>query len=300
MNTYPLFSFILLAWLLVPTMSFPDDKLQTDPKLRIKEFEVEKNSIKQKADSLILASRDKLIMTLISLEDGYRKNGKDEAGVIKRRIEAIRSGKIDSEGLPADAAKVIEEYEEDAATIKEKAEEDTDKLFEQLTLHKEKLRMAGYDEAADVIKEYLTPREDAKNELKKFQGSWTKVGWGDAATGEGTPIKRDPTRGGGWFVAVKGDRLSVVYKNKFIDKEMGSTASFKVVPNKNPDKPGSIELTWNRGPEKGKAVRKTVSGIYKFYNDDYLMICWSESDFAKPTEFTQPPMSGRALVELKR
>jgi hypothetical protein len=138
-----------------------DDKRPIEFVNRVKDFESEKEAIKKKADAALIVPRGKLLEKLRALEDVYRKAGKDEAALIKRRIKDIEDGRIQTEGLPRDAAKEIEDYVREAAAIKKKAEEETwvlqGKLIEDLNKLKEKLRQAHNDVAADAIRDYLAP-----------------------------------------------------------------------------------------------------------------------------------------------
>jgi uncharacterized protein (TIGR03067 family) len=124
------------------------------------------------------------------------------------------------------------------------------------------------------------PADDAKKELKKFEGTWkfASVEMG----GEKVPLE-----------GLKDAKLELK-DNKFtstIGKEVYK-GTFKVDVSK---KPKTIDITFTEGPDKDK----TFLGIYELDGDTYK-VCLDPSGKKRPKEFKTEKGSMVVLEVLKR
>jgi uncharacterized protein (TIGR03067 family) len=119
----------------------------------------------------------------------------------------------------------------------------------------------------------------AKEELKKFEGTWKLVSTehdGEKAPEEAIKTAKAMTKGGKVMLSVDGKTIMEV--------------DIMVDPTK---KPKTIDATVTSGPDKGK---KTV-GIYEI-DGDMLKICFAEKE--RPTEFSAKKGSSCTLDVYKR
>jgi uncharacterized protein (TIGR03067 family) len=119
-------------------------------------------------------------------------------------------------------------------------------------------------------------KDDAKDELKKFEGTWQLVS--SEHDGEKAPaeeIKKAMPK-----AVVKGDKVTLSAGGKTVME-----AEFTVDPTK---KPKTIDSTATAGPDKGK---KTL-GIYELDGDN-LKICFNEKE--RPKEFSAKKGSGNTM-----
>jgi uncharacterized protein (TIGR03067 family) len=124
-------------------------------------------------------------------------------------------------------------------------------------------------------------KDDAKDELKKFDGTWVLVS--SEKDGEKAPeeaLKKVMPK------AVSKDGTVTFFSD---GKEQGQ-ATFTVDPTK---KPKTMDATMTTGPDKGK---KSL-GIYEMEGDT-LKICYNEKE--RPKEFSAKKGSGNTLDTYKR
>jgi uncharacterized protein (TIGR03067 family) len=124
-------------------------------------------------------------------------------------------------------------------------------------------------------------KDDAKDELKKFDGTWVLVS--SERDGEKAPeelIKKAMPK-------AVGKDGTVTF---FSQGKEEAQATFTVDPTK---KPKTIDATMTSGPDKGK---KSM-GIYEFEGDT-LKICYNEKE--RPKEFSTKKGSGNTLEVYKR
>jgi uncharacterized protein (TIGR03067 family) len=122
-------------------------------------------------------------------------------------------------------------------------------------------------------------KDDAKDELKKFEGAWVLVS--SEHDGEKAPEELIKTA----KASVKGDKVTLSVGGKTVME-----AEFKVDPTK---KPKTIDSTATAGPDKGKKS----FGIYEMEGDT-LKICYNEKE--RPKEFSAKKGSGNTLDTYKR
>src|SRR5262249_45781648 len=109
-------------------------------------------------------------------------------------------------------------------------------------------------------------KDDAKDELKKFEGTWVLVS--SEQNGEKAPeeaLKKARPK-----ATAKGDKVTLFAEDKEVMQ-----LTFTVDPTK---KPKTIDSTATTGPDKGK---KSL-GIYEF-DGDTLKICYNEKE--RPKDF---------------
>ena len=119
-------------------------------------------------------------------------------------------------------------------------------------------------------------KDDAKDELKKFEGTWVLVS--SERDGEKAPaeeLKKVMPK-----AVVKGDKVTLSVGDKTVME-----AEFTIDPTK---KPKTIDSTATTGPDKGK---KTL-GIYEIDGDTFK-ICYNEKE--RPKEFSAKKGSGNTL-----
>ncbi|HEV3143482.1 MAG TPA: TIGR03067 domain-containing protein [Gemmataceae bacterium] len=127
--------------------------------------------------------------------------------------------------------------------------------------------------------------DDAKDDLKLFQGDWKVVGL--EADGKQAPAE-----------AIKGVRMKIkgsVFEGTYPGQTSGEKATVKLDSSKSPKQ---IDLVVLEGPEKGK----TVEGIYKL-EKDRLVLCMRGPEVAekgRPKEFKTDTDSGLGMMTLER
>jgi uncharacterized protein (TIGR03067 family) len=117
---------------------------------------------------------------------------------------------------------------------------------------------------------------DAKDDLKRFQGTWSVT----SAVEGGKAIPEEKTKD--VQVVFDGNKISV----KMGEKSMDGT--FKLDPSK---KPKQIDVT---------IMDKKGLGIYRFKKGGMLEVCATEEGGERPTEFKSPESSKTILFLLKR
>jgi uncharacterized protein (TIGR03067 family) len=124
------------------------------------------------------------------------------------------------------------------------------------------------------------PADEAKKEIKKFQGTWKF----DSVEAEGKKLSLDMFK----------DSTLVIKDDKFTFTEGKEThkGTFKVDVSK---KPKTIDITFTEGPEKGK----TIIGIYELEGDTYK-VCLDPEGKKRPAKFATKEGSGIVLEVLKR
>jgi uncharacterized protein (TIGR03067 family) len=122
----------------------------------------------------------------------------------------------------------------------------------------------------------------AKQELKKFQGTWSIVG----IEQNGEKVPEDKLKGGGMKVTIKGTSYTVRVGDKTVDE-----GTFTVDPSKNPKQLDA------QSSSQGK--KEKLSGIYQFEGDT-LRICFVPEGKERPAEFKTPAGSDRVLETLRR
>ena len=129
------------------------------------------------------------------------------------------------------------------------------------------------------------PKDDAKKDLDKLQGTWTIAG----ATYDGADLpdnldsKLSFEIKGDQF-ALKGDEETVKAYKKITLKLEPST------------KPRSVDFVVGQGSEKGN----TVEGIYEITGPDEFKVAAKLDAKERPTEFKSPENSHIALITFKR
>jgi uncharacterized protein (TIGR03067 family) len=124
-------------------------------------------------------------------------------------------------------------------------------------------------------------KDDAKDELKKFEGTWILV----SSEKDGEKAPEEALKKAMPKAVSKGDTVTFISDGK----EQGQ-ATFTVDPTK---KPKTIDATMTSGPDKGK---KSL-GIYEFEGDT-LKVCHNEKE--RPKDFSAKKGSGNTLDTYKR
>jgi uncharacterized protein (TIGR03067 family) len=112
-------------------------------------------------------------------------------------------------------------------------------------------------------------KDDAREELKKWQGSWTTTA---EYNGEKSPDK--------FITSIKDDKFTVKLGDKIID-----SGTFKLGVDK---KLKTIDATSDFGPNKGNILL----GIYEM-DGDTIKVCFAEKE--RPKEFSAKKDSGQVL-----
>jgi uncharacterized protein (TIGR03067 family) len=126
--------------------------------------------------------------------------------------------------------------------------------------------------------------DDAKKELKKFEGVWTTV----SSELDGTSLN-ELTKD--LKFTIKGDTVAIE-GNEAILKAY-SKGTFKVDPD---TKPKSIDFTVGGGDNKGNVVE----GIYEFTNEDELKMCAKLVGKERPAKFETKEGTSTLLLVVKR
>ena len=126
------------------------------------------------------------------------------------------------------------------------------------------------------------PKDDAKKEQDKFQGTWKPV------SAERNGEKAAPEAVEKLRVLFAGDKLSM----KDSDQAAREVATFKLDP---AAKVKTIDLMLTSGPEKGK----TSLGIYA-WDGDNMKLCIAKPGSDRPTEFGTKAGSDQLLLVLKK
>ena len=126
------------------------------------------------------------------------------------------------------------------------------------------------------------PKEDAKKEQDKFQGTWKPV------TAERNGENAAPEAMEKLRVLFAGDKLSM----RDSDQGPREVATFKLDP---AAKVKAIDLMLTSGPEKGK----TSLGIYA-WDGDNMKLCIAKPGSDRPTEFATKTGSEQLLLVLKK
>jgi uncharacterized protein (TIGR03067 family) len=124
-------------------------------------------------------------------------------------------------------------------------------------------------------------RQAAKDDLKKFQGTWECV----AMEREGDVIPADSFKGS--TAVYEDDRVTL-----FRDGEVFRRGIVTLDPSKSPKRIN----TWDLG---GPYADDTVPGIYEV-DGDTLKICFSRPKVARPSEFTTKKEPGFLYCVYKR
>jgi uncharacterized protein (TIGR03067 family) len=122
-----------------------------------------------------------------------------------------------------------------------------------------------------------------KQELKKFQGTWTLV----AIEQDGKKAPEEKLKEAALKITMKG--TSFVFK---AGDKTAAEGSFTIDPSK---KPKQLDA---EGTNPGGKKEKTL-GIYRFEGDT-LQICFVPEGKERPTEFKTAADSGRILETLRR
>jgi uncharacterized protein (TIGR03067 family) len=122
-------------------------------------------------------------------------------------------------------------------------------------------------------------KADVKKEVKQLQGTWQMVS--HQVDGKPDEALKGAVR------VVKGRRFTIRKGDKVL-----RAGRMKLDPSKEPK---WIDVTFTRGPEKGKTRR----GIYTLEGDTQK-ICYGELDGKRPKEFVSKPGTGHRLVVFKR
>jgi uncharacterized protein (TIGR03067 family) len=130
--------------------------------------------------------------------------------------------------------------------------------------------------SATLIAILFIASNDATNDLKKAEGSWTAVSW----EFEGESFPAEARR-----LEVRGDRFIWHFRDKNISTVVTHIDQAK--------EPKEIDLTRGEGDKK-----QTIFGIYKL-QDDTLTICTSSTG-ERPDVFSSKPGSRCLLRVLKR
>lgn len=127
--------------------------------------------------------------------------------------------------------------------------------------------------------------DDAKKELKKFEGTWVLVsGEKDGAKVADEHVQKNK-------ITWKGS--DVVLDSPHQSKEPIKATVTVLDPGK---KPG--QMSWKRaaGPDTGKEMH----AIYEFMGDDQYRVCFAPGDKERPKEFATKSGSGHILHVWKR
>lgn len=119
-------------------------------------------------------------------------------------------------------------------------------------------------------------KDDAKEDLKKFQGTWETT---TEINGETMPDKAT--------VILKDNKYIVKLGDKVVDE-----GTFKLDAG---TKPRSIDSTAEIGPGKGKSIL----GIYEF-DGDSIKICFAGPGKDRPKEFSAKKGSDNVVYSMKK
>jgi uncharacterized protein (TIGR03067 family) len=126
--------------------------------------------------------------------------------------------------------------------------------------------------------------DEAKKELKKFEGTWVMV----SGERDGEKIADEHVQKS--KITWKGGEAEVLTPHQSKDVIKGTVT---IDPTKKPK-----EMDWKRstGPDAGKTMR----AIYEFMGDDQYRVCFAPGDKDRPKEFSTKPGSGHTLHVWKR
>ncbi len=124
-------------------------------------------------------------------------------------------------------------------------------------------------------------RQAAKDDLKKFQGTWECV----SMEREGDEIPADHLKG---TSVVYEDDLATLYR----DGDLFRRSIITLDPSKSPKRINTWDLA-------GPYADDSVPGIYEI-DGDTLKLCFSRPKVARPTEFTTKKEPGFLYVVYKR
>jgi uncharacterized protein (TIGR03067 family) len=127
-------------------------------------------------------------------------------------------------------------------------------------------------------------QDDAKKELKKFQGDWQVI----SAEEDTKPVPDEVVQN--LKLVIKGDRLAL----KGVENLIQKFGKIKLVVDPSTT-PKIIDFKIEAGSEKDS----TFEGIYEF-KDDRLKICASTVSGNRPSGFETKEASSRILFVLKR
>jgi uncharacterized protein (TIGR03067 family) len=127
--------------------------------------------------------------------------------------------------------------------------------------------------------------EDAKKELKKFEGTWAMV----SGERDGTKIADEHVSGS--KITFEGDHGKLVAPNQSAEAIVFDIV--KIDPTKNPKQ---FHFIRKNGPLAGK----TVMGIYEFQGDDQYSFAFDPTGAVIPTEFVTKAGTGHFRHTWKR
>lgn len=129
------------------------------------------------------------------------------------------------------------------------------------------------------------PKDDAKKDLDKLQGTWTIA----SATYDGADLPNDLASKLSFHI--KGDQFTVKGDEETV-KEY-KTITLKLEP---ATTPRSVDFVVGQGSEKGN----TIEGIYEITGPDEFKVAAKLDAKERPTEFKSPENSHIALITFKR
>ena len=125
------------------------------------------------------------------------------------------------------------------------------------------------------------PKDDAKNDLKKFQGTW------QVTTMEVDGQKMPAEEAKNFQVIIKGDKYTLKNMDNIV-----SEGTVKLDPSK---KPRAIDITPMEGDGKGQSML----GIYEI-DSETQKVCYAQPDQKRPAKFVSEAGSGNTLIVLKK
>jgi uncharacterized protein (TIGR03067 family) len=126
--------------------------------------------------------------------------------------------------------------------------------------------------------------DEAKNELKKFEGTWAAV----SADLDGNPI---PELVKGLTFTIKGDSITIAGSEEIL--KLYSKGTVKVYPD---TKPRSFDFHVGGGDKAGDVVE----AIYEFTKEDELKICAKLSGKGRPAKLESKEGTGDLLIVVKK
>jgi uncharacterized protein (TIGR03067 family) len=141
------------------------------------------------------------------------------------------------------------------------------------------LGATGLSFAAEVV------GKDAKNELKKFQGTWVMVsGEMDGKKAADEHVSRSK-------IIYEGNKITVMVPNQTSEPIVAEIV--KIDPTKNPKE---LHFVRKNGPSAGK----TVIGIYEFEGNDQYKFAFDPAGVTTLKEFATKPGTGHVRNTWKR
>jgi uncharacterized protein (TIGR03067 family) len=251
---------IASVMLSIPPTHASGDELPLDAAKSLKQYAGDVDTIRKKANADAKTRREKLIEDLKSVQAAYAKADKlDKALALREFLKdyLTTEDKWIPVGLLEDEAlKRVQEYEREADAIHAKAWKEIkarqDKAIKELSILKTDYTKADKLDEAKSIRDEINKLRGIQSELDRLQGKWQVV----LAKAFEIEVKPEDS-----FLVIKGYRMYC---------RGGDPSSLTIIDPINT--PRQIDSTFSQG-------------IYRFEDENTLIICWGYFKHPRPTAF---------------